>query len=146
MKFFVVLAMLVAAVSAFGPSVQQSRVSSRFALFADVESTQPKEPEPTQEPPAAAVVVAPEAAAVVAPEAAAAAPAEAAVAAAAVAPAAAAAPRTAGQQFNLQPEYGKGKELPNTYVRCGTCQSHFAIKPEDLGERGKGRYVAPVVN
>ena len=48
------------------------------------------------------------------------------------------------QQFNMQPEYGKGKEMPNTYVRCGTCSSHFAIRPEDLGERGKGRYVMVV--
>ena len=43
------------------------------------------------------------------------------------------------QQFNQQPDYGKGKDMPNTYVRCGTCSSHFAIRPEDLGERGKGR-------
>ena len=45
------------------------------------------------------------------------------------------------EQFNQQPEYGNGKEMPNTYVRCGTCSSHFAIRPDDLGERGKGRYV-----
>mmetsp|Transcript_2673 Transcript_2673/g.3965 ORF Transcript_2673/g.3965 Transcript_2673/m.3965 type:complete len:211 (-) Transcript_2673:293-925(-) len=38
-----------------------------------------------------------------------------------------------------QAEYGKSLELPDTYVRCGACHSHFAIAEEDLGTRGKGR-------
>eukprot|EP00546_Thalassionema_frauenfeldii_P006423 CAMPEP_0178930068 /NCGR_PEP_ID=MMETSP0786-20121207/21005_1 /TAXON_ID=186022 /ORGANISM="Thalassionema frauenfeldii, Strain CCMP 1798" /LENGTH=210 /DNA_ID=CAMNT_0020606505 /DNA_START=81 /DNA_END=713 /DNA_ORIENTATION=+ len=38
-----------------------------------------------------------------------------------------------------QAEYGKSLELPDTYVRCGNCYTSFAIAPDDLGERGKGR-------
>jgi predicted Zn finger-like uncharacterized protein len=40
---------------------------------------------------------------------------------------------------NKQPEYGVSLDVPNTYVRCSSCQSHYAITPEDLGARGKGR-------
>jgi hypothetical protein len=46
------------------------------------------------------------------------------------------APKSGGNQ---QAEYGKSLELPSTYVRCGGCQSHFALTEDDLGERGKGR-------
>jgi predicted Zn finger-like uncharacterized protein len=35
--------------------------------------------------------------------------------------------------------YGKQVELPDTYVRCGRCQTVYAIKEEDLGQGGKGR-------
>lgn len=38
-----------------------------------------------------------------------------------------------------QAEYGKSLELPDTYVNCGNCHTSFAISPDDLGERGKGR-------
>lgn len=48
------------------------------------------------------------------------------------------APRTGGGQNN-QKEYGKSLDLPDTYVRCGKCQTLYALKPEDLGDRGKGR-------
>lgn len=44
-----------------------------------------------------------------------------------------------GDTKNKQPEYGQSLALPDSYVRCGGCQSHFALTPEDLGERGKGR-------
>lgn len=38
-----------------------------------------------------------------------------------------------------QAEYGQSLELPDTYIKCGSCHSVFAISPDDLGERGKGR-------
>jgi len=38
-----------------------------------------------------------------------------------------------------QAEYGKALELPGTYVRCGSCKAHFALAPDDLGVKGKGR-------
>lgn len=37
-----------------------------------------------------------------------------------------------------QPKYGNDLPLPSTYVRCGHCQASFALKPEDLGDKGKG--------
>mmetsp|Transcript_33011 Transcript_33011/g.68763 ORF Transcript_33011/g.68763 Transcript_33011/m.68763 type:complete len:212 (-) Transcript_33011:533-1168(-) len=37
-----------------------------------------------------------------------------------------------------QAEYGKSLELPNTYVKCGKCQTCFSVAPEDLGN-GRGR-------
>lgn len=37
-----------------------------------------------------------------------------------------------------QAEYGKSLELPETYVKCGKCQTCYAVKPEDLGN-GRGR-------
>lgn len=40
-----------------------------------------------------------------------------------------------------QQEYGKSLPLPSTYARCASCQAHFALRPEDLGETGKGRQV-----
>jgi len=40
-----------------------------------------------------------------------------------------------------QKSYGKGLELPKTYVRCGRCSVAYALQPEDLGTRGKGRRV-----
>lgn len=39
-----------------------------------------------------------------------------------------------------QPEYGKTKELPGTYVRCGRCATSYAIAATDLGT-GKGRRI-----
>lgn len=41
--------------------------------------------------------------------------------------------------FSQQAEYGQSLEFPETYVKCGKCQSVYAIKEEDLGEKGKGR-------
>lgn len=41
---------------------------------------------------------------------------------------------------NNQPKYGKELEMPDTYVRCGRCQTSYALKVEDLGQ-GKGRRV-----
>lgn len=37
---------------------------------------------------------------------------------------------------NNQAKYGKDLPLPQTYVRCGSCQSLFAITPDDIGGRG----------
>eukprot|EP00527_Entomoneis_sp_CCMP2396_P001980 CAMPEP_0198137466 /NCGR_PEP_ID=MMETSP1443-20131203/942_1 /TAXON_ID=186043 /ORGANISM="Entomoneis sp., Strain CCMP2396" /LENGTH=210 /DNA_ID=CAMNT_0043798895 /DNA_START=152 /DNA_END=784 /DNA_ORIENTATION=+ len=37
-----------------------------------------------------------------------------------------------------QAEYGKSEEMPNTYVKCGKCQTCFAVAPADLGN-GRGR-------
>ena len=37
-----------------------------------------------------------------------------------------------------QAAYGVTVDLPDTYVKCGKCQSAFALRPEDLGN-GKGR-------
>jgi len=36
-----------------------------------------------------------------------------------------------------QEKYGLSLDLPDTYVRCGQCAAAFAIKPEDLGARGR---------
>lgn len=41
-----------------------------------------------------------------------------------------------------QADYGQNMELPTTYAQCGRCQSSFALKEEDLGETGRGRYVS----
>ena len=49
------------------------------------------------------------------------------------------------QPSNNQAENGQAKDMPNTYVRCGSCNSLFAVKPDDLGERGKGRYVVKLL-
>jgi len=38
---------------------------------------------------------------------------------------------------NDQEKYGVSLELPDTYVRCGQCAAAFAIKPDDLGARGR---------
>jgi len=38
-----------------------------------------------------------------------------------------------------QPEYGTSLVLPDSYVRCGKCQTVYAITEEDLGVRGRGR-------
>lgn len=40
---------------------------------------------------------------------------------------------------NTQPEYGKSLEIPDTYVRCGRCDTSYALKESDLGEKGRGR-------
>jgi hypothetical protein len=38
-----------------------------------------------------------------------------------------------------QAEYGVSLEIPETYVKCGKCQSTYGIALEDLGdERSKG--------
>ena len=37
--------------------------------------------------------------------------------------------------------YGKGLDLPETYVMCGRCKTAYALQADDLGTRGKGRYV-----
>lgn len=37
-----------------------------------------------------------------------------------------------------QPLYGKELGMPDTYVRCGRCQTIYALTEEDLGEKGKG--------
>lgn len=42
--------------------------------------------------------------------------------------------------MNNQPQYGKEVPLPSTYVRCGNCDAHFALMPDDLG-KAKGRRV-----
>lgn len=129
MKTAILFTVLVATVSAFSPSSHSARRS--LSLFSE-------EPKPEVAAPEAAaapeVVVAstPEVAApeVAAPDAAK--PDDAATPEESKPPA----PK-AGQ--NQQAEYGKSLELPSTYVRCGGCQSHFALTEDDLGERGKGR-------
>ena len=40
---------------------------------------------------------------------------------------------------NNQPEYGKSLEVPDTYVRCGRCETSYSLKESDLGEKGRGR-------
>mmetsp|Transcript_12907 Transcript_12907/g.16308 ORF Transcript_12907/g.16308 Transcript_12907/m.16308 type:complete len:224 (-) Transcript_12907:355-1026(-) len=47
---------------------------------------------------------------------------------------------TSSLGMSQQAEYGKELPLPNTYVRCGRCDSYFALKEEDLG-KAKGRRV-----
>ena len=44
----------------------------------------------------------------------------------------------AAQPGSKQPLYGKELDLPDTYVRCGKCQTIYALTEEDLGDRGKG--------
>lgn len=56
-------------------------------------------------------------------------------------PAAAATPATTTSQ-NKQALYGDSLEMPSTYVRCGRCQTVYAMKEDDLGQ-GKGMYVQP---
>jgi len=40
-----------------------------------------------------------------------------------------------------QKEYGVTLDMPETYARCGRCSTSFALTSEDLGDRGKGRWV-----
>ena len=40
-----------------------------------------------------------------------------------------------------QPLYGTTLNLPDTYARCGSCQTSFALTDDDLGASGRGRYV-----
>ena len=47
--------------------------------------------------------------------------------------------RTSTALWSQQAEYGKSLEYPETYVKCGKCQSVYAIKEEDLGPKGRGR-------
>mmetsp|Transcript_20706 Transcript_20706/g.59363 ORF Transcript_20706/g.59363 Transcript_20706/m.59363 type:complete len:138 (-) Transcript_20706:1676-2089(-) len=35
--------------------------------------------------------------------------------------------------------YGKDVDLPETYVMCGRCKTAYALQPDDLGPKGKGR-------
>jgi hypothetical protein len=37
--------------------------------------------------------------------------------------------------------YGTTLDLPDTYARCGACQTSFALTDDDLGDKGRGRYV-----
>jgi predicted Zn finger-like uncharacterized protein len=47
---------------------------------------------------------------------------------------------SAASAVEQQALYGKQIELPDTYVRCGRCQTVYALKEEDLGHGGsKGR-------
>ena len=67
--------------------------------------------------------------------------ADAADAAAADAPASDAAPSAdvnvdAGDRQKL---YGNDMDLPETYVMCGRCKTAYALQPDDLGPKGKGR-------
>jgi len=60
-------------------------------------------------------------------------------AAAPVAPAAAAPTSTSKpSNANKQAQYGKEIDMPASYVRCGKCQTHFAVMEDDLG-MGRGR-------
>lgn len=38
-----------------------------------------------------------------------------------------------------QPLYGTTLNLPDTYARCGSCQTSFALTDDDLGASGRGR-------
>ena len=62
-------------------------------------------------------------------------------AAAADAPASDAAPSAdvnvdAGDRQKL---YGNDVDMPETYVMCGRCKTAYALQPDDLGPKGKGR-------
>mmetsp|Transcript_9421 Transcript_9421/g.20024 ORF Transcript_9421/g.20024 Transcript_9421/m.20024 type:complete len:260 (-) Transcript_9421:285-1064(-) len=37
--------------------------------------------------------------------------------------------------------YGQDLDLPETYVMCGRCKTAYAMQPDDLGTRGKGRRI-----
>jgi len=57
--------------------------------------------------------------------------------------AAPAAPKPDGDKSVCQQsEYGKTLPLPDTYVKCGRCQSTFAMRESDLGDEGRGRRVS----
>ena len=76
-----------------------------------------------------------------APDAAVAEPEAAADASVADAPASDAAPSAdvnvdAGDRQKL---YGNDMDLPETYVMCGRCKTAYALQPDDLGPKGKGR-------
>ncbi|KAL7576478.1 hypothetical protein ACA910_017983 [Epithemia clementina (nom. ined.)] len=38
-----------------------------------------------------------------------------------------------------QAEYGKSLALPDTYVKCGKCQTVYSLQESDLGDSGRGR-------
>ena len=40
-----------------------------------------------------------------------------------------------------QQMYGNELDLPETYVMCGRCKTAYALQADDLGTKGKGRYV-----
>ena len=46
---------------------------------------------------------------------------------------------TTSLAMSQQAEYGQSLEYPETYVKCGKCQSVYAIQEKDLGEKGRGR-------
>jgi len=129
MKTIILFPLLVAAASAFAPSFQSRAFSS--SLFSE---------EPTKEP---TVEATPEA---VTPAVAVKPPVEGTPSVEVVATT-----ETATEEATKEPvkapvkpgsqqvEYGQSLPLPDTYVRCGGCQSHFALTEEDLGDRGKGR-------
>lgn len=37
--------------------------------------------------------------------------------------------------------YGNDIDLPETYVMCGRCKTAYALQPDDLGPKGKGRRI-----
>jgi len=38
-----------------------------------------------------------------------------------------------------QAEYGNELPFPKTYIKCASCSTIFAMMPDDLGLKGKGR-------
>lgn len=132
----------------FGGVVQTVRFESTQPNADATE--EPKAEEPVPVVPDAAAVVAPEAAvatdAVATPEAAVAAtPVAATPDATPAAPDAASAtpdatPAAVAKPTPKQNEYGEGDVgFPDTYVRCGKCQTIYAITEDDLGPKGRGR-------
>jgi len=112
---FAALALSLSSVSGF--SIQSSVRFTSLPLYSTAESSTPAP---------AAEVSAP-------------APAEASPPATESAPAAsapAAAAKTEGPSNN-QAAYGKTKDMPGTYVRCGRCATSYALAADDLGT-GKG--------
>lgn len=45
---------------------------------------------------------------------------------------------TTANDNDRQAQYGQSLELPKSYVRCGQCQTLYALREEDLGQ-GRGR-------
>jgi predicted Zn finger-like uncharacterized protein len=46
---------------------------------------------------------------------------------------------TSSSSTNQQALYGVSLEMPSSYVRCGQCQTVYALKGEDFGSQGRGR-------
>jgi hypothetical protein len=123
--------------------VAQRPTSRRFAALQMADS--PETPTPVA-PPAADAAATPEAVAapVAATTEASAAPVAATpeVAAAATPADTAAKPEAApAASADKQSLYGTTLDLPDTYARCGACQTSFALTDDDLGDKGRGRYV-----
>ena len=114
---FAALALSLSSVSGF--SIQSSVRFTSLPLYSTAESSSPA-PAAEVSAPAPAEVSSP--AAESAPAPAASAPAEAA--------------KTEGPTNN-QAAYGKTKDMPGTYVRCGRCATSYALATDDLGG-GKG--------